>query len=92
MLMMPGAPSLYGRGYLARTRVGTPVTNRPYRAWEKLELPIYGEVYNYLDSVRRGYSKAYNYLYTLELARLGNLASEAGGPQSPVFTYFRALL
>jgi hypothetical protein len=27
------------------------------------------------------YSKAHNYLYTLELARLGNLASGAGGPQ-----------
>jgi hypothetical protein len=38
------------------------------------------------------YSKAYNYLYTLALARLGNLASEAGGTQSAVFTYFRALL
>ena len=38
------------------------------------------------------YSKAYNYVYTLELARLGNLASGAGRPKSSVFTYFRALL
>ena len=38
------------------------------------------------------YRLYYNYLYTLELARLGNLASEAGGPKSSVFTYFRALL
>ena len=34
------------------------------------------------------YSKAYNYLYTLGLARLGNLASEAGGRQIPCVHIF----